>query len=91
MLKKIIVLSVVSTIALLSMACSDDAEDACEHINEKCASQQGFTANDCAKSNDEYDKLTDAQKEQADKLIECVMDKDSCEAITGCLTSGAGG
>ena len=88
MLKKIIVLSLVSTVALLSMACSDDAEDACEHINEKCASQQGFTANNCGTANDEYDKLTDAQKEQADKLIECVMDKDDCAAITTCLTSG---
>lgn len=87
MLKKIIVVSVVASIALLCAACSSDAEDACEHLNEICASKQGFTKMDCAKSKADYDKLSDADKEKSDKIIECIMDKDSCDQAAACMTT----
>lgn len=86
--KKIVTVSVVAAIALAAAACSDSAEDACEHINEKCASQEGFTKADCSKSNDEYDKLSDSDKEKADKIKDCIMDADACTAIIACATSG---
>jgi hypothetical protein len=87
--KRILVVSIVASLGLLTAACSDDAEDACEHINEVCASQQGFTKQDCSKSSENYDKLSDAEKEKADKLVDCVMDADTCTAVTACVTAGA--
>lgn len=86
--KKAVVVSIVGTLALLIAACSDSAEDACEHINELCASQEGFQKNDCSKSNDEYDKLSDSQKEGADKIKDCIMDAENCEAAIKCATTG---
>lgn len=88
MLKKIIVLSLVGSVAFLAAACGDDAEDACEHINEKCGSVQGFQKQDCSKAEENYDKLSDSDKEKADKQIECIMDADNCEGIAKCATSG---
>lgn len=86
MLKKIIVLSLVGSIALLVAACGDDAKDACEHTNEKCASQQGFQKQDCSKAEENYDKLSDSDKEKADKQVECIMDANDCAAIIACAT-----
>jgi hypothetical protein len=88
LLKKILVLTVVGSLAVVIAACSDDAEDACEHINEICASKQGFQKADCSKSADEYDKLSDSDKEKADKMVECIMDKDGCDDALKCALTG---
>lgn len=87
-LKRIVIVSMVGTFALLTAACSDDSKDACEHVNEVCASQQGFTKQDCSKADESYDKLSDSDKEKADKQIECIMDADTCEAVTKCAMGG---
>jgi hypothetical protein len=89
MLKKIVVVSIVAIITALTMACGNGAEDACDTINEKCASQQGFTKQDCSKASDDYDKLSDADKEKADKYIDCVDDASDCAAIIACAASAA--
>ncbi len=88
MLKKIVVVSLVASIALLTMACGDDSEDACEKVNELCASQQGFTKADCSKSGDKYDALSDAEKEKSDKVADCIDDATTCEGAIKCATSG---
>lgn len=85
LIKRIVIASLVACFALLTAACSDDVEDACEHTNELCASKAGYQKADCAKQNDAYDKLTDAQKEKADKQVECAMDADTCDGVIACL------
>lgn len=87
LLKRILIASIVASLGVLTAACSDDAEDACEHIKEVCKEASG--SSDCSKANDEYDKATDAQKEAYDKIIECVMDAENCEAVAKCSSSAA--
>jgi len=84
MFKKAIVVCTTAIVVLLCTACSKDAEDACEHMNELCGTQEGFTKADCSKSKDDYDKLSDADKEKSDKMVECIMDANTCEAAVGC-------
>lgn len=82
--KKVLVVSLVASLTLLVMACSADAEDSCERANELCASRAGFVKSDCSRSSDDYDKLSDAQKEKADRVIECIDDADSCDEVVKC-------
>ncbi|MBX3227858.1 MAG: hypothetical protein KIT84_22880 [Labilithrix sp.] len=84
MLKKIIVVSLVASIALLTVACSNSAEDACEKVNELCESQQGFQKSNCSESSDKYDKLSDAEKEKADKQADCIDDAKTCDDAIKC-------
>lgn len=88
MLKKIVVVSLVALVTLLTVACGNDAEDACEHINELCSSQEGYVKGDCSKSSDDYDKLSDADKEKADKIADCINDADNCDAAVKCAFTG---
>jgi hypothetical protein len=88
LLKRILVVSVVASLGVVIAACSDDAGDACEHLNEICASKEGFQKADCSKAEAEYDKLSDSDKEKSDKVIECIMDKDSCDDAIKCALSG---
>ncbi len=88
MFKKIVVVSLVACIALLTMACGDDSEDACEKVNELCASQEGFSKADCSKSSDKYDALSDADKEKADKAADCIDDATTCEGAIKCAAGG---
>ena len=88
MLKKTFIVGFVASLTFLVMACGNDAEDTCEHTNEKCAIQQGFVKADCSKASDNYDKLSDADKEKADKQADCINDADTCEAILKCAVSG---
>jgi hypothetical protein len=84
LLKRIAIVTVAATIGFLSAACSDDSEDACKHINDVCKLKL-----DCSKANDDYDKLSDADKEKQDKAIDCVMDADTCDAIQKCGVGGS--
>lgn len=86
LLKRILIASVVASVAILTAACGNDAEDACNHIKEKCEQLKSL---DCSKANDEYDKLSDSDKEKQDKIIDCVMDADTCEAIGKCGVGGS--
>ncbi|MFO0734232.1 MAG: hypothetical protein U0270_00055 [Labilithrix sp.] len=75
----------------LAAACGNSIQDACEHANELCANQPGFTIkSDCSQAEAEYDKLPDAQKEKQDKAADCINDAESCTAVFQCLVnSGA--
>jgi hypothetical protein len=70
-------------------AASDSAADACRHINEVCADMRGFREQDCSQTNEQYEKLTPAEKERADKLVACVMGMKTCDGVTGCVTKSA--
>ena len=85
MLKKTLVLGFVSLITLLIVACGNSTKDACEHVNEVCASKQGFTKSDCSQAEAKYDALSDADKEKADKIADCVNDADTCDAVLACV------
>jgi hypothetical protein len=86
MLKKTLVICFVSLIALLTVACSDDSEDTCEHLNEICASKMGYQKIDCSTVNSKYDSASDAEKEKSDKVNECINDTDSCDTAIACAT-----
>jgi hypothetical protein len=84
MFKKVIVASAVGCVALLCAACSDDVEDACKRMKEKCAGDSFVSQLDCAAVKEQYEKASDAQKEKTDKNVECVMDAETCDAIKQC-------
>ncbi len=81
-----LVACVATVMMLLSVACSKDVEDACEHLNEICSSKQGFQKLDCSKAKSDYDKASDADKEKSDKIKDCVLDKDTCDQALTCAT-----
>jgi hypothetical protein len=83
-LKRMLIVSAVASLGLLTAACSHDAQDACNHINDICKSQQGFQSADCSKANDQYDKLSDSDKKKEDDLISCVMDANACSDAVKC-------
>lgn len=64
---------------------SQTTEDACEHINDICAETDGFETQDCSKSNDDYESLSDNDKALADSIVPCVMDAEGCETAFKCL------
>ena len=51
----------------MAAACGNSVKDACEHLNELCANQPGFTIKaDCSTAEDKYDKASDSDKEKQD-------------------------
>lgn len=87
--RSLTVVTVLAGIGLLAAACGNDAKDACERVNELCASQPSFKL-DCSTSEDGYDKASDAEKEKADKAFDCVDDAKSCDAAVACLFAAGG-
>ena len=97
---KIALVSLVGGFAALVAACSDEpkpeaakakqsAEAACQHINELCASTEGFKTQDCSTSNASYEKLSAAEKAQADSITPCVIASTSCQSAINCLRPAA--
>ena len=64
---------------------SYDPEDACEHINDVCASEAGFKKQNCSNSNAAYEKLSASEKEIADEVGDCIMSSQGCTAAFQCL------
>lgn len=62
-----------------------DTEDACEHINNLCANEDGFRKHDCSNSNADYEKLSSSDKELADTIVPCIMNAESCTSAFQCL------
>ena len=84
MLKKTVVLTVVASLTLLVVACKNDGESVCEHLNDIC--KQNQNCEEAGKKYDaDYDKLTDAQKDAADDYVDCVDDADTCDQVSPCL------
>lgn len=86
------ILAVFAGLIVLAAACGNSSKDACEHMNELCASSQSgpkVTA-DCSQAESKYDSLSDADKEKADKANDCINDATTCEAALKCAL-GSGG
>lgn len=79
-------LSVVAVFAgglILVAACGNSAKDSCEKLNELCSAQH--LTSDCSQAEDRYDKLSDADKEKADKADDCIDDAKDCAGALACL------
>src|SRR5258707_94945 len=68
---------------------SQGAEAACEHINNVCASTQGFSKQDCSNSNASYAKLSAAEKAKADAIAPCVLAANSCQPAINCVSGSS--
>src|SRR6478735_3207554 len=79
------VVAVFATGLILVAACGNSAEDSCEKLNDLCASQKGYVKADCSNAGDRYDKLSDADKEKADKASDCLDDAKDCAGGFACL------
>jgi hypothetical protein len=93
--EKLVIASLVAGLASLAAACSNDTEEApkakqdaaaaCAHINEVCASTEGFQPQDCSSSNAEYEKLSPTDKAVADSVAPCVIASTSCQSALNCM------
>jgi hypothetical protein len=82
-LRSLSVVAVVAGGVVLVAACGNSAEDSCEKLNDLCGGQ-GLKA-DCSKASDNYDKLSDADKEKADKAADCIDNANDCKTGLACL------
>ena len=96
--EKLVGATLVGVFATSVAACSKDPEEgtkatqakhgpeaACEHINEVCATEQGYQTQDCGSASFNYAKLSDDEKAQADALMPCVMSATTCQSAVTCL------
>ena len=96
--EKLVLAMLTGVFATALAACSNDPEEgtkateakqgpeaACEHINDVCATEQGYETQDCGSATANYAKLSDAEKAQADALMPCVMSATSCQSAITCL------
>ena len=98
--EKLALATFVGGLATAVAACSGDAKEdspkakpdaaaACAHINEVCASTEGFQTQDCSTSNAEYEKLSPTDKAIADSIAPCVVASTSCQSALNCLRPAA--
>ncbi len=96
--EKVVLATLAFGFATAVAACSNDPEAAtkatpakqgpeaaCEHINDVCANEEGFEAQDCQTATLNYSKLSDEEKAKADALMPCVLAASSCQSAVTCL------
>jgi len=95
-LEKLALATLVGALVTAVAACSNDAKeegpkakkdaaDACAHLNEVCASTEGFKAQNCSNSNAEYEAMNPTDKALADSIVPCVIASTSCQSAINCL------
>lgn len=101
-IQRIAIALVAAGLVTVVAACSGDEEEggsskqqgpaaACEHLNDVCASTDGFRKQDCSSTNASYATLSESDKERTDAIVPCVMAAKSCQPALDCIRGGSSG
>ena len=68
---------------ILLAGCGDKILDACEHTNELCREEPGFSLTADCQAHADKERSEDEQ-EADEALADCLLEKTVCAAITAC-------